>query len=192
MAHREKFSLRKFLKTFDFLDVVEWAKTFSVLIRATVIVVLIAGGVFGFGYWQGQKNRPVQVDMKDTQIYLTDDEGKTHALVVKDGLMTFDGRSVKVGDIPSLKPYGIELHPKGIGGITSTGKTTVGAGLEFAHFYRLNAELLALYQFLGIGVSYDIRFDGPIKIDNSSLGIGAGRDFDTNENAVILYYAVGL
>ena len=125
--------------------------------------------------------------MADTLIISQDPEGNTHELKIESGTMTFDGRPVKVGDIPSLKPYGIELHPKAIVGITSSGTPTAGVGLELAHLYRFNLDLLPLYKFLGIGLSYDLRLDGPIKIDNTSIGLGIGRDFNADENAVILY-----
>lgn len=186
----EKFSTRKFVRGLSPFNVVSWAKSTVHFIRFLIFTGIIVGLIFGVGYWKGKLNAPVQVDMADTLIILEDAEGKRHELKIKDGTMTFDKRVVKVGDIPSLKPYGIELHPKAIAGIVSTGKPTAGVGLEFAHFYRFNTELLALYQFLGIGVSYDLRLDGPIKIDNSSLGIGIGRDFEENENAVVIYYGI--
>lgn len=186
----ERFSTRKFLRGLNPFNLVAWAKWVVFTFRALIITGLVVGLIFGIGYWKGKRNAPVQVDMADTLIILQDAEGKEHELRIEQGTMTFDGRTVKVGDIPSLKPYGIELHPKAIAGIVSTGKPTAGVGLEFAHFYRFNAELLALYQFLGIGISYDLKLDGPIKIDNSSLGIGIGRDFEENESAVVIYYGI--
>lgn len=187
---RESFSLRKFISGFDLFNLVSWAKALVYTFRALIIIGIVIGLIFGVGYWKGKRNAPVKVDMADTLIILKGADGERHELKIKDGTMTFDDRVVKVGDIPSLKPYGIELHPKAIAGIVSTGKPTAGVGLEFAHFYRFNAELLALYQFLGVGVSYDLRLDGPIRIDNSSLGIGIGRDFEENESAVVIYYGI--
>ena len=186
----EKFNTQKFLSGLNPFNLVAWAKWVVFTFRALIITALVFGVIFGVGYWKGKRNAPVQVDMADTLIILQGDDGEQHELRIKDGTMTFDNRTVKVGDIPSLKPYGIELHPKAIAGIVSTGKPTAGVGLEFAHFYRFNAELLALYQFLGIGVSYDLKLEGPIKIDNSSLGLGVGRDFEENESAVVIYYGI--
>lgn len=187
---KEKFSLKKFVLGFNIFDLVGWAKSIVHTFRALIVIVIVLGIIFGVGYWKGKRNAPVQVDMADTLIILEGADGERHELKIDNGVMTFDGRTVKVGDIPSLKPYGIELHPKAIAGITSTGKITGGLGLEFAHFYRFNAELLALYQFLGIGISYDLKLDGPIKIDNSSLGIGIGRDLEYGESAVVIYYGL--
>lgn len=186
----EKFSLRKFISGLNPFNPIAWAKTIVYLVRFLIITGLVVGLIYGVGYWKGKQNAPVQVDMADTLIILTDAEGKTHELRVKDGTMTFDDRTVNVGDIPSLKPYGIELHPKAIAGITSSGTPTAGVGLELAHLYRFNLDLLPLYKFLGIGLSYDLRLDGPIKIDNTSIGIGVGRDFNHNENAVVLYMGI--
>lgn len=189
-ADIERFSFRKFIQGFNVFDLVSWAKSFVYLFRFFIILGLVVGIIFGVGYFKGRKNAPVKVDMADTKIILIDPDGDNHELVIKNGAMKFDGRPVEVGDIPSLKPYGIELRPKAVAGITSAGNPTAGAALEFAHFYRFNAEILALYQFLGIGISYDLHLDGPIKIDNSSLGLGIGRDFDENDTAVLLYYTI--
>lgn len=187
---RETFSFKKFISGLDLFDAVGWAKSFIYTFKSLIIVGLVIGLILGVGYFHGRKNAPVQVDMADTKIIMVGHDNEKHILEIKDGQMKFDGRPVKVGDIPSLKPYGIELHPKAIAGITSSGNPTAGVGLEFAHFYRFNADLLALYQFLGIGISYDLRLDGPIKIDNSSLGLGIGKDFESGGNAVILYYGL--
>ena len=186
----EKFSLSKFAKGLNPFNPVAWAKTLIYLFRFLIISGIVIGLIFGIGYWKGRKNAPVLVDMADTKIIMVGHDNEEHTLQVKDGQMTFDGRPIKVGDIPSLKPYGIELHPKAIAGITSSGNPTAGLGLEFAHFYRFNADLLALYQFLGIGISYDLKLDGPVKIDNSSLGLGIGRDLESGGNAAILYFGL--
>ncbi len=186
----ERFSIRKFIHGLDPLNPIVWVKTLVHLFRFLIITGIIVGLIFGVGYWRGKRNAPVQVDMADTLIILEDAKGERHELKIESGTMTFDGRTVEVGDIPSLKPYGIELHPKAIAGITSTGQATGGLGLEFAHFYRFNAELLALHKFLGIGLSYDLKLDSVIKIDNTSVGIGVGRDTELSESAVVIYMGI--
>lgn len=186
----ESFDIKKFIKGLNLFDAVGWAKSLIHTFRALIVLAVIVGLVFGVGFFRGRNTAPVKVDMADTLIVLKNGDGREHQLEIKDGIMKFDGRLVTVADVPSLKPYGIDLHPKAIAGITSTGKPTAGMGLEFAHFYRFNADILALYQFLGVGVSYDLKLNGPIKIDNSSLGLGIGRDFSENENAVVLYYGL--
>lgn len=186
----EKFSFRKFVRGLNLFDLVSWAKAFIYTFRALLIVGVVLGLIFGVGYWKGKRNAPVQVDMADTLIILEDSEGKRHELRIKDGQMAFDGRPVKVGDIPSLKPYGIQLHPKLAAGITSAGNPAAGIALEIAHAYRLNLDVLAMIPFLGVGISYDIRLDNVIKIDNTSLGLGIGRDFRDNENSIIAYMAI--
>ncbi len=186
----ERFSIRKFLRGLDPLNPIVWIKTLVHLFRFVIITAIIFGLFLGIGYWHGKRSAPVQVNMADTEIHLTDRDGKNHVLKIKDGQIKFDGKSVKVKDIPSLKPYGIELHPKAIAGITSSGTPTAGVGLEVAHFYRFNLDLLPLYKFLGIGLSYDLRLDGPIKIDNTSLGLGVGHDFNYDEKAAIIYMAI--
>ena len=190
MSNEEKFDVKKFARGLNPFDPLLWVKGFVHTFRALLIVGIVIGMIFGVGYLRGYKNRPVQVDMADTTITLLDPEGKEHILEIQDGIMKFDGRNVSVADVPSLKPYGVELRPKVAAGITTSGTATAGGALEVGHLYNFNLDLLALYQFLGIGVSYDIRVDKPIKVDGSSIGLGIGRDFSTNENAAVVYYAI--
>jgi len=188
MADGEKFDIRKFIKGTDFLSPVGWAKTGSHTLRIAVIVGLIT---LGYGYYKGYKNRPIQVDMQDAHFILTNGGGKQHTLDIKGGKMTFDGKLVSTKDVPKLKAFGVDLKPKLIAGMTSAGNPAAGLGLEFAHVGPLNADLLALFPFIGAGVSYDLNID-KLNIDNSSVGIGVGRDLEANENAVLFYFGVDL
>ena len=192
MAEGEKFNFKKFIRGLNLMDPIGWAKSLSHSFRVAIILGLIALGVFGYGYWKGYKTRPVNVDIgKQTVINLKDGEGKVHKLESKNGLLYFDGKLVRAGDIPKLKPYGVELHPKLVAGVTSSGNPAAGLGLEVAHFYRANLDVLALYKFLGIGISYDITLEKPFIIDNSAIGLGVGRDFsEGGGNAVLLYYTL--
>ena len=184
----ESFSFKKFVRGFNLLDPVPWSKSVALSFHTALIIGVV---LLGYGYWRGYKNRPVQVNLKDgTVIELVNGSGKTHKLEAKKGKLYFDGKVVRTSDVQSLKPYGIELHPKLVAGITSSGSPAAGLGLEVAHFHRLNLDLLALYKFLGVGVSYDIKLEKPVVIDNTSVGIGIGRDFETNENAVIGYIGI--
>lgn len=186
----ETFNLQKFVSGLSLTSQVGWAKTAALSFRMVIVAGLIAAGTFGYGYWRGLKNRPVQVDLHNAHIVLKNGDGKTHDLIIKDGQMIFDGRPVKVGDLPQLKPYGIGLKPKLAAGITTSGNPAVGLALEVARVWNWNLDILALYKFLGIGVSYDLHFEKPIFVDNTSIGLGIGRDFDTNATEAILYVTI--
>jgi hypothetical protein len=184
----EPFSFKKFVGGLNPVDPVGWAKSISLTLRSAILIGLILAG---YGYYRGYKNRPVQVDLKDgTVIELVNGDNKTHKLEAKRGKLYFDGQLVRTKDVKGLKPYGVELHPKLIAGVTTSGNAAAGLGLEVAHFQKLNLDLLALYKFLGVGVSYDIQLEKPVVIDNTSIGIGIGRDFETNENAAIMYMGI--
>jgi len=187
---KEKFSFKKLLAGLNPLDAVGWAKATVTTFKSVILIGLVALLVFGIGYLRGYKNRPIQVDMKDTTIHLLNGDGKQHELKIKDGSLYFDGSIVTAGNVKKLRPYGVHLHPKLAGGITTSGSPAAGLALEVAYAWNFNLDLLALYKFLGIGISYDIKLNKPIVIDNSSIGIGIGKDFNTGENAAIIYYAI--
>jgi len=170
------------------MDGESWWHTLSHTVRVAVIVGLLA---LGYGYYKGYKGRPIHVDAADAKFDLVNGDGKHHLLQIKHGAMTFDGKAVSTKDVPKLSFYGIELKPKMIGGITSSGNPAAGLGLEFAHLGPLNADLLATFPFVGVGVSYDIHID-KLHIDNSEVGIGVGRDLEAQENAIMIYFGVDL
>ena len=183
----ERFNLRKFLRGLNLLEPVGWAKATVLTVRLVLMISVVALIVFGYGYLKGYRNRPVQVDMTNATVMLKNGEGKTHELKAKDGKLYFDGQPVKTKNVKNQAPIGIELHPKAVTGVTSSGNVAAGVGLEVAHIHRFNLDLLALYRFLGAGLSYDIRLEKPVVIDNASIGIGVGRDFESGENAALLY-----
>jgi hypothetical protein len=179
-------------KTIDFLkqhllDPQTWGKTIGHTLRVAIVVGLIA---LGWGYYKGYRNRPVHVDMRDAHIVLSDANKQQHTLDVKNGVMKFDGKIVSNREIPTLRAFGLEMHPKLAAGITSAGSEAVGVALEVAHAYNLNLDLLAMVPFIGAGISYDLHLNGPIKIDNTSIGIGVGRDLKAGENAAIVYISL--
>lgn len=186
----EKFDLRKAVRGLNIADPVSWAKSLSVGIRLSIIAGLVALAIFGWGYYKGKKNLPVSVDISDTHITVVDKQGQPHTIDIENGIMMFDGKRVKVKDVEGLKPYGISLKPKVAAGMTSAGSPGVGMALEVAHFYKANLDILGLNSFLGVGVSYDLELNAPIKIKNSALGLAVGRDTEVNANALLLYYTI--
>lgn len=187
MAEGEKFDPLKFMKGMDFLSPVLWAKTASHTLRVAIIVGLIT---LGYGYYKGRQNRPINVNTEDAVIKVVNGDGKTHEIRFRNHQMYFDEKLVKTKDIPSLKPFGIEVRPKLAAGVTTAGNPAVGLALEVAHAYNFNLDLLAMMPFIGAGISYDIHLEKPFRIDNTSVGIGVGRDLEVNENAAIIYMAI--
>ena len=170
------------------MDGESWWHTLSHTVRVAVLVGLLA---LGYGYYKGYRNRPIHVNAEDAKFDLVNGDGKHHLLEIKHGKMTFDGKVVSTKDVPKLSFYGIEVKPKLVGGVTSAGNPAAGLGLEVAHLGPLNADLLALFPFIGAGIGYDLNIE-QLHIYNSEVGVGVGRDLEANENAVILYFGVDL
>jgi len=191
---KEDFDSKKFTsRFFGLFDVVGWAKWINQFIKTLLVLVLITGIIFGVGYWKGKGSKPVFTDSKDfTMELVCKDTGKKHLLVVKNGKYYFDGKVVTAKDLPALKPYGIELHPKLFAGVGSKGPA-VGAGFEFAHFYKLNADVFLMSdKAIYLGVSYDLRMDATKAamnwFENSAIGLAVGKGLDNPEDTRIMLY----
>ena len=177
LPEKESFDVRKFVRGLNPFDLIAWAKTFIFTFRIAIVAALVVGVIYGVGYFKGGRNTPVTIDLKeDVEMSLVDKDGKSHKLEVRNRQLYFDGNIQRTKDIPSLKPYGIELVPKLGTGITSKGEFTGGLALEVGHFYDFNLDLILFHLFQGIGLSYDLKYDGFLKIRNTSIGIGLGRD----------------
>jgi|GEM_PF-5240973 len=183
----ENFDIIKACKSLDLADPVLWSKSAAVGLRVALIAGLVA---FGYGYWKGLQRKPVEVNLDDSIIELKDAEGKSHILTIKDRQVLFDGKKVTTSNVKNLLPYGIELKPKLVGGVTSAGSPAAGMAMEVAHAYRFNLDFLATVPFVGAGISHDIKLQKPIRIDNTSIGIGAGIDLEVQEPALLVYMAL--
>lgn len=188
MAKKEEFDFKKAIKAIDLTDAVSWMKSLSIGVRLSIIAGLIALAVYGVGYYKGKRNLPVRVDLSNSTIILEDKNGVRHELIVNDNRLTFDGKLVKVKDVQELKAYGISFTPKPMIGITSSGSPAAGIAWELAHFYKLNLDAITSVPFLGIGVSYDIRIDRPIKISNSAIGVAIGKNLRDTSTEALIYY----
>ena len=172
-------------------------KLLSGAIKTFIVLVLIAGLLVGYGYWKGKQTKPVYVDMKDFQakVTCTYDKTKEHLVGVKNYKFYFDDKYITAADIPKLKPYGIELHPKLFAGLGTKGPA-VGAGFEFAYFYKLNADVFLMSDKAAyVGISYDLKIDdAKVKMnwfENSSIGLAVGKGLENiDETRIILYWSV--
>jgi hypothetical protein len=192
----EKFNLPKF--TSGMLNVtspVGWAKDIASLfnLRKLIIIGVIIGVIFGYGYWRGLQGKPVSIDLgygKEAQIKL--DGSYLH--IYKDGSVYVEDdkgnkiKQIQVKDIEGLKrklrPYGFKLEPIVVAG-GSIGQTGVGfeggAGLSWFKYFKWNLDsFITMKGLYPLGASYQIT-------DNSGIGLGAGLGFK-GDKRVILYY----
>jgi len=193
LTGKEDFDLKKFMgEGFGLFDPIQWCKWLNGVFKTLLITAIIVGIVFGIGYWKGKKSKPIMVDMENfkAKVMCKYEPGKQHDISVKDYKMYFDDKPITEGDIPKLKPYGIELHPKLFAGYGTKGPA-IGAGFELAHFYKLNLDAFAMSdKALYAGVSYDLSMDEnkTTWFDNSSVGIAVGKGFESVDDTRIMAY----
>ena len=172
----ECFDKKKFISGLvNVTNPVLWAKEFSWLLnfRKLILVILIIGSIFGYGYWKGLKGKPVHFDLRGKEAtiklnehYLKIEKDGTAKVIDKDGNIL---KTIRVKDIPALekalKPVGMTLKPffTAGGSLGATGaKAEVGFGMEWMKYYKLNFNSfitnIGLYP-LGIGYKITDNFD---------------------------------
>jgi hypothetical protein len=198
----ESFSINKLLKgMFSILNPVEWAKTLREIgildVRKWIIYALIIGSIYGYGYFKGIGNKPVNFDLQGKEAtialnehYLKIERDGTAKVVDKEGEVL---KVIKTKDIPelrkALKPIGFQLKPIGILGMGLGNDKGVsaegGAGVSWFKFYRANIDSFltnrGLYPF---GVSYKLD---QIGLKNSSVGVGGGKGFKGDTRGIFYY-----
>jgi hypothetical protein len=153
-----------------------------------IIALVVFGIIFGVGFWKGSARQPVLVNAKDRIILVSDKMGNRHRIEFRKGKMLFDGEYVKRGDIEGLKPYGIHLKPKLFAGVGSGGMG-IGAGVELAHFYRLNLDIFGMSdKAVYAGVSYDLDNKSTGMFSNSAVGLALGKSLENVADTRILLY----
>ena len=191
----EKFSLAKFLNgMFNLKSAKEWAKDIYSLfnLRKLIIVGVILGVIFGYGYYKGRMNTEVKFDLrgKEASIQLNEhflkiEKDGTAKVVDKKGNIL---KTIRVKDIPglqkALRPYGFKCEPIVVAG-GSLGESgagiEAGAGLSWFKYFKWNLDSFVTSKGLyPLGTSYQLT-------DNSGLGLGAGIGYK-GDKRVILYY----
>lgn len=165
-----------------------FGKFLATVFHNLLIAAIVFGIIFGVGFWKGSARQPVLVNAKDRIILVSDKFGNRHEIEFRKGKMLFDGEYVKRGDIEGLKPYGLHLKPKMFAGL-GTGGASIGAGLELAHFYRLNLDVFGMSdKAVYCGVSYDIDAKSTGFFSNSAIGLGLGKSLENVADTRILLY----
>jgi hypothetical protein len=192
----EAFQIKKFVRGFGgLLSPVGWAKDFIGLFnsRKLVIYILIISCIFAYGYWKGNQNTPIKVDIGYGKSAIVKLNGsflhitETGEVWIEDK----DGNKIKrisVKDIPSLKrklaPIGLQFEPIGIlgGGFGAKGISgELGAGVSWLRYWKWRLDSFITNRGIyPLGTSYKIT-------DNSGVGIGVGKGWQ-GDNRVTVYY----
>ena len=194
---KEVFSWTKFKKIFDLGSLVEWVKSLKELgildVRKWVIIGVIVGGVYGYAYFQGRANTPVQILDYATEFRLNINGEYLHKPKFSNDLYLKDTETNKIiksfyaKDFPllakKLKPIGLILEPIFVAGLGAGGDKNgfeAGAGVSFIKYWRYKLDAFLPNRGVYVGTHYQIT-------DNSGLGLGVGKGFDAS-NRMILYY----
>jgi hypothetical protein len=159
-------------------------KLFTHFIKTCIILLIIAGCIFGYGYWRGKINNPVQLAISEEVEFTIPVPNSDLALYHPkhsselQWINTITGKvvgKVKVKDIPELKkllkPYGFHLKPfVTVGGSLGEKKTgfEAGAGIDFFKYFRWNANAFITNLGAYLGAGYQIT-------DNFDIMLGAGK-----------------
>ena len=196
-SKKEKFEFKKLLKIFDLTNLVEWIKSLKEIgildVRKWMIVLFIAGIVYGYGWYKGKLNAPVQIPFDYTTEYKMKIDGhflyksansNDLQIVDKNGNVIKD---IKLKDFPAfakkLRPIAFELKPIGIfGGGVGGDKNgfEAGAGISFIRYWKWRLETFLTNRGGYLGTSRKIT-------NNSAIGIATGKGYK-GENRAILYY----
>jgi len=190
----ECFSWQKFLKGMTTIKTkVGWAKDLHDIfnLRKLIIVGVILGVIWGYGYYKGHINQPVQL-LIDEAVEFTIPVPKSDLALYKakhstelKWINTVTGKvigKVKVSDIPELakklKPYGFTFEPVGVLGYgvsNADNSAEVGIGIRWIKYFRWVADICATNKGVyPLGVSYKLS-------DSSAVGLSVGTGYKLNE-----------
>lgn len=192
----KKFDPEKFKKGFSLLDPEGWGKRLvqeADLKTWTIrcLIGLVIFGIYtGYIYWKGKSTNPITIDCKqleDKTFKLEAPARGIYSLEFKNGQMFYNGKPVKAGQVPELKPYGASFQPILLAAYGIHGKS-IGLGAELLYFYNVNLDVYAATdKSANIGLSYDLKqFSNWLQ--NSSLGFSYGKILDTGETTYKTYF----
>jgi hypothetical protein len=171
-----------------------WMKDMASIfnLRKLIIIGVILGVVFGYGWFKGRQGAPVHFDMRGKEAtiqlnehYLKIEKDGTAKVIDKYGKVL---KTIRVKDIPelerALRPFGFIIEPIVVAGgsIGETGAgVEAGGGISWFKWYR--SKLDAFITSKGVyplGVSYSIT-------DRSGMGLGMGFGYK-GDRRIIFYY----
>jgi len=187
---QEPFNLAKFIQGMTTLKSgTSWAKDLHDLfnLRKLIIVGVILGVIWGYGYYKGHINQPVQL-LIDEAVEFTIPVPKSDLALYKakhstelKWINTVTGKvigKVKVKDIPELakklKPYGFTFEPVGVLGYgisNADNSTEVGIGVRWVKYFRWISDICITSKgFYPLGISYKLT-------DSSAIGLSVGTGY---------------
>lgn len=200
-VEEEKVSGKKFRSgMFNITSPILWLKTLSFLfnIRNLIIIAIIVGGIFSYGWYQGRLQSPAKFDIgryEETIIKWNGEQlhiYKNGEVWIEDFKTKKKIKQITVKDIPLLKaklaPLKLKLRPIIIAGYgTNTygdSKAEIGAGVSFFEYWKMSLEaFITSYPAAYLGTSYRIT-------DNSGIGIGVGKGIEDGSNRALIYYRI--
>jgi hypothetical protein len=169
-----------------------WAKDIASIfnLRKLIIVGVIIGCIYGYGWYRGTQGKPVIFDMRGKEAtiklnehYLKIEKDGTAKVIDKDGKIL---KTIRVKDIDglrqALRPYGFHIKPfvtAGEGMGASGLKPEFGGGIDFFKFYKSNLNAFLTNAGLYMGVGYQIT-------DNFDVLLGAGKGWKEGDTRVYL------
>jgi len=196
---KEKFSWSKFKKIFSLGSGVEWIKSIKEIIdlRKLIIYLIIGGLFFGYGWYRGKLNLPINIPLKyGQQIKIEINTDKDYLHIDKKGNVWIKDRKgdvlkqIKAKDIPGLRkilsPVGLQIHPfilvgGGYGIDDREIELEVGVGASLIRVWKVNLDAFLTNRGVYGGVSYKLT-------QNSGIGCGVGKGWKKREYRGIIYY----
>ena len=207
VKEKEPFSANKFFDgLFGLFSGVGWGRDLSGMfnIRKLIIYALIIVSIFSYGWYQGKINQPLKIDIGDYQSAQIKLHNGYVLFIEKDGTATIRDekgniiKQLKNKDLDALKdklkPYGFELSPIAIGGVSGgidgdiSGE--MGIGLRWFRAWKINIEsFLTNKAIYPLGLSYSLTGMG---LDNTSVGIGVGTSYEKflEDKRIIAYFSI--
>jgi len=182
-------------------DPIGWAKDITQLfnIRKLIVYAIIIGMIFAFGFWKGNQETPVKIDLGEgKECHIKLDGHYLH--IAKDGSVTVedkDGKILKrisVKDIPELskklKPYGFQLKPILVAGCSmgtnGTAGGEIGAGVSFFKFFKAELDaFVTTHPAAYLGASYSLEDMG---LENTSVGVAVGKSLSDFDDTRVMVY----
>ena len=196
---QEPFSLTKFVNGMTTLKSgTSWAKDIHDIfnLRKLIIIGIIIGCIFGYGWYKGHTNQPVQlvideaveftIPVPHSDLALYKAKHSTELLWINTVTGATIGK-VNVKDIPvlakKLRPYGIDLRPfvTAGGSLGQTGtKAEAGLGMQWFKYFKWHLDsFLTNVGIYPLGVSYSIT-------DNFDILAGAGIGYKGGDKRIYI------
>lgn len=194
----EAVSGKKFVTgLLSFFNPVLWLKDIVSLfnLRKLTIYLVILGIIFGYGWYQGRLNSPVNVKLGWGREAFIQLNGET-LHIAKDGNVYIEDsktgevlKHIKARDMKGLRmklaPYALQLKPFILAGASAGTRGDMGieggVGVSFARMWKANLDAFLTNKGVYLGSSYKLT-------DNSGIGVGIGHGWRRDELRGIIYY----